>query len=94
MKLFRLKKWDDFGLEILLEILSWKHFNVCTCLYSCSKLYKSKKFLPELGLNISMFRWHTAVVINVVYNNHFCEISLFQKTDEDYTSAITPLLEF
>ena len=94
MKLFRLKKWDDFGLEILLELVSWKRFNVCTFSYSCSNLYKPKGFWPELCLSISLFRWHTALVINIVYSNHFFEINLFQKTYNDYTSDITSFLEF
>ena len=94
MKLLRLKKWDDFGLEILLELVSWKRFNVCTFSYSCSNLYKPKGFWPELCLSISLFRWHTALVINIVYSNHFFEINLFQKTYDDYTSDVTPFLEF
>ena len=94
MKLFRLKKWDDFGLEILLELVSWKRFNVCTCTYSHSKWYKPKRFWPEFCLSISMFRFHTVVIVDVIYGNHSLEISLFQKTLNDYTSGITPLLEF
>jgi hypothetical protein len=94
MKLFRLKKWDDFGLEILLELLSWKRFNVCTCTYSCSDLYKSKGFFPELCLSISMFRWHTGVVIDIICSKHSFEISLFEKTFYDYTSTRPTLLEF
>jgi hypothetical protein len=94
MKLVRLKKWDDFGLEILLELLSWKRFNVCTFTYSGSDLYKPKGFWPEFCLSISMFRWHAAVVVDIIYSNHSLEISLFQKTCNDYASSIPPLMEF
>ena len=41
-----------------------------------------------------MFRFHTVVIVDVIYGNHSLEISLFQKTLNDYTSGITPLLEF
>jgi len=94
MKLVRLKKWDDFGLEILLELLSWKRFNVCTFTYSGSYLYKPKRVWPELSLSISMFRFHTVVIVDVICSNHSFEISLFQKTFNNYTSTITPLIEF
>ena len=94
MKLLRLKKWDDFGLEIQLELLSWKRFNVFTCTYSHSDLFKETSFWPRVSLNIALFCWRSVLGIDVICNSHSLEVILLQKTCDDYTLDIPPLLEF
>jgi len=94
MKLLRLKKWNDFGLEISLEILSWKRFNVCTCAYSCSDLHKATKFLPEISVSFSFLRWHSLISTYFICNKHAFEVTFFEKTFTNYTSQLPTLLEF